>query len=106
MANDVSGRPWVFDTASPGSIVWPPPPAGGWPSSFTPDGKIDVDHFEYAGYGAQGNQIILKDKNGKIVWFATGAADLEEVRSGKVGWINGLIVDTLQGNGKCLVYLK
>ena len=92
MANDLSSNPMVFDTAAAGTVVWPY--------------NMKIHHFEYSGYGTQGNLAILKNKNGKIVCQMTGADDLEEVRSGNIGWIEGLIVDTLQGNGIVLAYLS
>jgi len=90
MANDVSSNPMVFDTAG-ASVVWPY--------------MTKVYHFEYSGYGTQGNVAIIKNRNGKVVCQMTGASDLEEVRSGNIGWIEGIIVDTLQGNGIVLAYL-
>jgi hypothetical protein len=92
MANDISARPWRLDTATPGVPVWT-----SW---------IKVAHFEFSNYGAQGNKCILKDQNGRIVWSVTGAADLEEVRSGKVSMINGLIPDTIQGGGIVIAYIE
>lgn len=96
MANDLSSRQWRLDTpvafGQPGAVLW--------------RGNINVEHFEFTGYAAQGNLAIIKDQNGKIVWQASGAADLQEVRSAKVGWVNGLILDTCQGNGIVVVYIK
>ncbi len=92
MPNDIAGRPWVLDTATPGVPVW-----RSW---------MEVEHFEFSGYAAQGNKCILRDMNGRLVWNATGAADLEEVRSGKVEKIQGLIPDTIEGGGICIVYIK
>jgi hypothetical protein len=95
VANDISGRPWILGTATPATPVWK-----GW---------INVEHFEYVAYAAQGDTVVLKDVNGKIVWSAKGASDLEEVRSGKVGWINGLIPDTIttsNGLAIVIVYIK
>lgn len=65
---------------------------------------IKVEHFEWSGYANATDVIILKDQNGKVVWKAGGTTDKQEVRSGKVGWIDGLIVDTLP-SGLCLAYI-
>jgi hypothetical protein len=92
MANDIAGRPWRLDTATPGVSIFK-----SW---------IKAAHFEFSGYGVQGSQCILRDINGRIVWQATGAADLEEVRSGKVSWFQGLIPDTIENGGICLVYVE
>lgn len=89
MANDVSSTPMVLDT--PGATVL-------WPA------QLNVEHFEFVNYAAQGNQVVIQGIDGKIKWSVTGAADLQEVRSGKVKWINGLVLSTLSA-GKVLVYL-
>lgn len=91
MANDVAGRPWKLDTPSSSVVLW--------------EGWIKTAHFEWSGYSAQGQVCILKDQNGRIVWAPTGAFDLSEVRSGKVSWIDGLILDTLDA-GTVLVYVE
>lgn len=96
MANDLSSRQWRLDTpvpfGTPAAILW--------------RSNVFVEHFEFTGYAAQGNLAIVKDQNGKIVWQASGAADLSEVRSVKVGWVNGMVLDTCQGNGIVIAYIK
>jgi hypothetical protein len=96
MANDLSARQWHLDTplafGTPGAILW--------------TGNIKVAHMEFSGYSAQGNLAIVKDRNGKVVWQASGASDLEEVRSQKMGWVNGLVLDTCQGGGFVTVYTE
>ena len=94
MANDISSRQWRLDT----------PIAYGQPNAILWYGNIKVEHFEFSKYTAQGAKAILKDVNGKIVWDPTGSSTLEEVRSGKVGWVEGLCLDTLD-SGIVLVYL-
>ncbi len=92
MANDIAGRPWVLDTATPGVPIW-----RSW---------MTIDHFEYVGYAAQGNICLIRDQNGRVVWEGLGASDLSEVRSGKVEHVNGLIPDTIEGGGICIVYVR
>lgn len=89
MANKLSINPWIIDTAG-ASIL------------YVTD--IEVRHFEFTGYGAQGSQCIVQDRFGNNVWVGLGAADLEEVRSGPVGWIYGLAVPTLENGGVLRVY--
>jgi hypothetical protein len=95
MANDLSGRQWRLDTplafGNPGALLW--------------SGNIKVAHFEWSSYTSQGQVCVLKDRNGKTVWAPTGASDLEEVRSAKVGWVNGLVLDTLDA-GVVIVYIE
>lgn len=95
MANDISSRQWRLDTpvafGVAGAVIW--------------SGNIKVEHFEFSGYAAQGNKVIIKDSNGKIVWSASSAADLTEIRSAKVGWVNGLVLDTCQGGGIVVAFI-
>jgi len=87
--NDISANPMVLDT--PGATVL-------WPYS------MKVEHYEFVNYAAQGNQAIIQGFDGKIKWSVTGTSDLQEVRSAKVGWVNGLVLSTLSA-GKVLVYI-
>ncbi len=89
MANDVTANPMVLDTAGV-TVLWPY--------------KAKVLHFEFANYAAVGNACVIQGTDGKIKWSVTGASDLSEVRSAKVGWINGIVLSTLTA-GKCLVYI-
>jgi len=94
MANDFSARQWHLDT----------PLAYGSPGSVLFKSNVKIEHIEFSAYAAQGNRAILKDQNGKIIFSVTGAADLQEVRSAKVGWVNGLCLDTLDA-GIVTVYI-
>lgn len=91
MANALGQNPIMIDT--PGATVL-----------F--NSNVKVFHFEYAGYTAQGNLCIVQNMGGHEIWRATGAADLEEVRSAMVGWVNGIIVPTLQGGGFLKIYIS
>lgn len=96
MANDLSSRQWRLDTprafGTAGAVLWP--------------ANLYIKQIEFSQYAAQGNQAIIKDQTGKVVWSATGAADLSPVRLGDIGWVNGLVLDTLQGAGLVVVYVK
>lgn len=85
MANDLSARQWRLDT----------PLAFGNAAAVLWRANIYVKQIEFSNYAAPGNQAILKDQNGKIIWSATGAADLSPIRVGDIGWVNGLVLDTL-----------
>ncbi len=89
MANSMTTNPWVVDTAG-ASIL------------FTPD--VEVRHFEYTGYAAQGSNVTVQDRFGKNIWVGLGAADQEEVRSGPIGWVHGISVPTLQNGGILRIY--
>lgn len=92
MANLLHDNPWTLDT--PGAAVL----------FFT---YIKVRQFEWQDFAA-GNSVIVQDQNGKEVWKATAPATVSEsvVRSGNVGWINGLILNTLGGTSKLKVYIE
>jgi len=89
MANSLTTNPWVIDT--PGAAIL-----------FA--GDIYLDHFEWSGYLA-GASCVVQDRFGKTVWNPAPAQDLEEVRSGKVDKIHGLVVPTLT-NGQVRVYIR
>lgn len=91
MANSITTNPWVVDTPS-ATILF--------------QGNVKVKHMEYSLYTAQGSQCIVNDRNGKVIWSATGASDLEEVRSGNVGWVEGIAVPTLENSGILRVYFE
>lgn len=102
MANDLSANPMRFDTAVPyvpGNVSISNPSIL-WMSNVMVLGAI------WTGYAAQGNQVVMKDRNGRIIFQMTGASDLEEVRTNIAGWVEGLCADTIQGNGILLLYIK
>jgi len=90
VANQLASLPWVIDTASANVL-------------FT--GKIFVRHFEFAGYAAGTDTVVVQDINSRPVWQADGKTDLDPVLSYKVGWIKGIKVPTLS-SGKLYVYIK
>lgn len=92
MANQLAGNPWILDGSSLNTVL-----IETW---------IKVAHFEFSGYtGFNTAQAQLADKNGNIVWNATGAGDGEEVRSARVMWINGL-QELIHSSGIVLVYIE
>ena len=92
MANRIAGRPWVLDTATPGHPVWK-----SW---------AKIAHIEFTGYAAAGDQVILNDVNGFLVWQARGATTLENQKSYKISWVQGLIPEVIGGGGKVIVYIE
>lgn len=89
MPNDLSSRQWHLDTANTTAVLW--------------QGNIKVKSMVFSKY-ASGNECIVQDRNGKVVWDVVGPADLEPVIINNVGWIEGLILNTLAG-GLLTVYL-
>ena len=91
MANLLHDNPWTLDT--PGAaVLW---------STYA-----KLRHIEWAGFAA-GNTVVLQDKNGNEIWKAVAPATVSEseVRSGNIGWVNGLILNTL-GGGTLKVYVE
>jgi hypothetical protein len=92
MANDVSANPWILDTVTAGII----------PPCLT----IRVHHMEFVDYNNDTDTCEVMSGDGKSLWKANGAADLQEVRSGEVGWVqSGLRVSQLSA-GKIRIYVK
>lgn len=95
MANDLSARQWRLDTAtpfgSPGALLWP--------------GNVFIKQIIFEKYSAQASNATIKDRNGKIIFQPTGAADVSPVRSNELGWVEGFVLDTLS-DGNIMVYVK
>ncbi len=94
MSNQLGTRQWNLDT----------PLAFGNPGAVLANWNLKVAHFEWTGYAAAAT-CVLKDQNGFVVWSPTATSDEQEVRSMKVGWVNGLCLDTLT-SGRVTVYLE
>lgn len=91
MANYLAGNPWILDGSVMNTVL-----VAGWSK---------IIHFEFSGYtGTNTAAVQLADKNGHVVWNATGASDGSEVRSVRVGWINGL-QELTHSSGLVLVYI-
>jgi len=84
--------PWILNTPAAGVIL--------------KTGNIKIAHIEMSGYANQSDQAVLQDANGREICTLTGAADLEEVRSGKVGWVQGLIYQSGPLVGTVKVYIE
>jgi hypothetical protein len=97
MPNVLGSRQWRLDT----------PIAFGQPNAVIWSANIDVEQIEWSGFAASGN-LIIKDQTGRIVWDALISGTdtiLAPVRLSKVGWVNGMVLDTLTG-GIITVYIK
>lgn len=88
MANQLAERPWIIDT--PGATVL-----------FA--GRMKIDHFLFAGYAADTDNVTVTDANGHVIWVENGASDLHSIGTRTIGWVNGLIVPTLT-SGKLYIY--
>ena len=90
--NRIARRPWVLDTATPGLPIWK-----SW---------MKIAHIEYTGYAAAGNMCVLNDVNGFLVWQARGGTTLENQKSYKISWCQGLTPEQIDGGGKVIVYIE
>lgn len=90
MANVLTANPWVVDTASATPI-------------FTTYAKIR--HIEFADYTNDTDTCLVTDQNGVRIFSGNGASDLQTVRSGNIGWVNGVIVSQISGTGKVYIYI-
>jgi hypothetical protein len=62
-------------------------------------------HFEWEGYTSQADNVAVQDRNGKVIWAATGKADLSLVESFTMEWLHGINVTVLTA-GTLRVYFK
>lgn len=93
---DITGNPLIIlaaDVATVPVIVW--------------TGDIHIWEISFSEYVAQGNSCLLQRLNGKELWYGSGAADLETVRSGHVGTVQGIRVPVLGiTSGEVRIYFK
>jgi len=81
MANQLAVNPLVFDTAAAGVVLIP--------------NRIKINNIEFLKYAVASDEAIINDQNGKNVWDVTGATNFSVQRSGHIGWVNGLIFQSL-----------
>ena len=88
MANSITTNPWVVDTPSAAILF---------------NGDVHAAHFEWAMYASQADHVEVKDRFGKVVWEASGKADLSLVESFTLEWLHGFVVSQLTA-GRIRVY--
>lgn len=88
MANQVTTNPFAIDTAA-GTTIYAT--------------RLKVLHFEFVEYSGPSDTVVVTNVQGNTVWSAKGNSDQTPVKSFKIGWINGLIVPTLD-SGRLLVH--
>lgn len=97
MAADVSTNPITIsaaDVAAGAVILW--------------TGNVEVLQVEMEQYTADTDTVILQLLNGKPFWNGNGAADLQTVRSGRLGWAMGGLKVPQGGitNGNMRIYIR
>lgn len=93
---DNSSNPWTVDAADVAASaleVW--------------KGKSHIYQVEFQDYSGDTDECIVNQSNGKIFWYGNGAADKVTVRSGNLGWTDGIVIP-LGGitNGSVRIYHK
>lgn len=82
MAINRTGRVWTVPAADVGVVF---------------DGMVKVSSFTFTGYTAETDTCVVKDRTGRVLWQANGAADLSPVTSGFAVpiWVEGITADTI-----------
>jgi len=65
---------------------------------------VKVEHIEFINYTADTDTCTVLDGTDRKVWEGNGASDLRAVRSGKIGWVDGIKV-TACSAGEVRIYL-
>lgn len=94
---DVTGNPLTIlaaDVATTAVIVWL--------------GNVHIWEISFSEYLSSAATCQINNLNNKEIWFGQGAADLETVRSGHLGNINGGLKIPAGGitAGKVRIYIK
>lgn len=69
--------------------------------------KYKVKHIEFVGFAANTDSCIVQDQLGNIITEMSGASVGGDgvVRTGNIGWVNGIKVPTLTA-GACLIFFE
>lgn len=57
--------------------------------------RIKINNIEFLKYSVATDEAVLTDQNGKNLWDAVGSTNFGIQRSGHIGWVNGLIFESL-----------
>ena len=98
---DITGNPWTIAAAdvaglaavagsgnNPGDVV----SISGVFYLVVWRGQAHIYQVEFQGYAGDTDVCTIDQSNTKILWFGNGAADLQTVRSGNLGWSNGVLI--------------
>jgi hypothetical protein len=89
MANVITGRQWTLDTVG---VVY--------------TDAVFIRHIEYVDYAVSTEAVLVKDRNGRIIFSSVGHDDFTPVVTQDIGWCDGVTVTTLAAPGKVIVYIK
>ncbi len=90
--NNLSQNPLYIDTPSSTPIVTT---------------KYKIRHIEFVGFSGSSDSCIVQNSFGHIVAELAGATAGGDgaVRTGNIGWVDGLAVTTLT-SGACLIFFE
>lgn len=99
MANQLATNPWRVDTTGSATLG--------------SGGMAKVGQIEFIDYASSTDHVEIQDRNGRIVARLGGDSSLKTVRTGKIGWVQGLIVPVTDSDGnpnmatgKILIYFE
>lgn len=90
MANNLTQNPMYIDTPSAVPIILT---------------AYKLKHIEFVGYANYSDKAIVTNLLGHTLAELTSAADLQEVRTGNIGWVDGIVVPTLT-SGAVLIFFE
>lgn len=76
MANQFDHNPWFVDSVMASAYL----------------SQVRIGQIIWTGQTALGDEVIILDKAGKIIWKAKADGPNDERRSGGIGWVHGLQV--------------
>lgn len=80
---DITSNPWVV-TAADVAVG----PVTLWPVT----GKAHILQIEFEQYLNATDSALIKQANGKDLAYLHAAADLQTVRTGNIGWTDGILI--------------
>lgn len=90
MSNQLKANPFTVDVAA-ATVLFP---------TF-----IKILHIEFVDYTGDADTCEVQNQRGVTIWKGNGTSDLQPVRSGHIGWCDGLIVPTISA-GKVRIYFQ
>jgi hypothetical protein len=92
MANQLAQNPMYIDTPSPYPVV---------------KTAYKIHHIEYVGFGSATDTVVVQNANGRMITELMGeaAGGYTAVRTGNVGWVDGIMVPTLTA-GAVLIFFE
>lgn len=102
MANQLASNPWIVDTPSATPLYL---------------GNMPHVQIEYVDYSAATDIVEVQNRLGRTIAMLTAASDFRTVRTGRMGWVYGVLVPlttlnnagtsvTNLAHGRLLIYFE